>query len=142
MNPTQFALNAYRQTNVDAGVAYADPHMLVSMLFNGLQEKLAFAKGLMLRKKYLEKGEAIGRATEILAYLRACLDVEKGGEVAANLDRLYVYMTERLIAGNTRNDPAALDEVNGLVGQVRGAWDGIREQAVKMDARQMERMEG
>lgn len=135
MNPMQFALNAYKQTNVDAGVTYADPHMLISMLFNGLQEKVAFAKGAMLRKKYLDKGEAIGKATEILIYLRTCLDVENGGELAANLDRLYLYMTERLIAGNRSNDPAALDEVNGLIGQVRGAWDSVREQAVKVCAR-------
>lgn len=127
MRPAQFALNQYRQTNVQASAEYADPHTLIIMLFNGLNEKIAIAKGAIQRGVLAEKGQAIGRAIEIVGYLQACLDLEKGGEIAANLDRLYTYITERLFHASAKNDQSALDEVGGLIKEIKSAWEAIRE---------------
>ena len=126
MKPAQYALREYQQNQVDAGVAYADPHALISMLFGGVQDRLAVAKGTIERGAYAEKSRAIGNAIDILNYLQACLDAAKGGEVAENLDRLYAYMIERLFAASSLNDPVILDEVGDLVRQVREGWEGIR----------------
>jgi flagellar protein FliS len=134
MFPAQYALNEYRQTTVDAGAAYADPHMLVSMLFNGLQEKLAIAKGAMERKDYAEKGVALGKAIDIVGYLQGCLDLEKGGELAAHLDALYDYMTERLFQASASSDARIVDEAQVVGRTLQGAWDTIREDAVRMTA--------
>lgn len=142
MLPAQYALNEYRQTTVDAGAAYADPHMLVSMLFNGLQEKLAVAKGAITRKDHAEKGAALGKAIDIVGYLQGCLDVEKGGELAANLDSLYDYMTERLFKASASNDPSIVDELQGIGGRIQESWDAIREDTVKLAAGQPEKLEG
>jgi flagellar secretion chaperone FliS len=142
MLPAQYALNEYRQTTVDAGAAYADPHMLVSMLFNGLQEKLAVAKGAMARKDHSERGTALSRAIDIVGYLQSCLDLEKGGKVAANLDALYDYMTLRLLQASAANDADIVDEVQGIGGGIQESWDAIRKDAVKLAASQPERMEG
>ncbi|HYE35216.1 flagellar export chaperone FliS [Methylocaldum sp.] len=127
MRPAQFALNQYRQTNVQASVEYADPHALVIMLFNGLNEKIAIAKGSLQRGALAEKGQAISRAIGIVGYLQACLDLEKGGEIAANLDRLYTYITERLFHASAKNDQSALDEIGGLVKDIKSAWEAIRD---------------
>ncbi|WP_036268069.1 flagellar export chaperone FliS [Methylocaldum szegediense] len=127
MRPAQFALNQYRQTTVQASAEYADPHTLIVMLFNGLNEKIAIAKGAMQRKAFAEKGQAIGRAIEIVGYLQACLDLEKGGEIARNLDSLYTYITERLFYASAKNDQSALDEVGRLIKEIKSAWEAIRE---------------
>lgn len=129
MRPAQFGLNQYRQTSAQASVEYADPHTLVTLLFNKLNEKIAVAKGTIQHGAVAEKGQAIGRAIEIVGYLQACLDLEKGGELAVNLDRLYTYVTERLFYASARNDQNALDEVSGLIRDIRSAWDAIRESA-------------
>jgi len=126
MRPAQFALNQYRQTNVQASLEYADPHTLIGMLFNGLNEKIAVAKGAMQRGAIAEKGQAIGQAIDIVGYLQACLDLGNGGEIAANLDRLYTYIAERLFQANAENDRSVLDEVNHLVNNIKSAWDAIR----------------
>jgi flagellar protein FliS len=126
MSPARNALKEYQQNQVDAGVAYADAHTLISMLLNGLQNRIAVAKGTIERQAYGEKSRAIGNAIDILNYLQACLDHEKGGEVADTLDRLYAYMVERLFAASARNDARALDEVGDLLREVKSGWEGIR----------------
>jgi flagellar protein FliS len=97
------------------------------MLFNGLNEKIAVAKGAIQRGAFAEKGQAVSRAIEIVGYLQACLDLEKGGEIAINLDRLYTYVTERLFYASAKNDLSALDEAGRLVKDIKSAWEAIRE---------------
>jgi len=71
------------------------------------------------------KGELIGKSIAIIGGLREALDHEVGGELAANLDRLYEYMIRRLTEANRKNDPAVLAEVAGLLQEVKAGWDGI-----------------
>ncbi|MDZ4338543.1 MAG: flagellar export chaperone FliS, partial [Pseudomonas sp.] len=59
--------------------------------------------------------------------LREGLNLEQGGEVAANLDSLYEYMATRLVDANVQNEIAPLDEVAGLLRNVKAGWDAIAE---------------
>lgn len=70
-------------------------------------------------------GEEICRTIGIIGGLREGLDLQRGGEVAANLDRLYEYMVARLVEANVTNDAAILDEVAGLLRNVKSGWDAI-----------------
>ena len=53
----------------------------------------------------------------------------KGGGVklAKNLDELYNYVTRRLLHVNARNDLQALDEIYGLMIEIRSAWESVPE---------------
>lgn len=126
MRPAQYALREYQQNQVEAGVAYADPHALIAMLYDRLQDRIAFAKGCIERGAYADKGRVVGNAIDIVNYLQTCLDPERGGEIADNLGRLYSYMVERLFAASAANDATMLDEVGGLVREIKSGWDGIR----------------
>jgi flagellar secretion chaperone FliS len=137
MTPARHALNEYKQTNIHGGAEYADPHTLITMLFDGLQERLAVAKGAMTRKDFATKGQSIGSAMDIIAYLQACLDRESGGEIAANLDALYDYMVRSLLTASSQNKPELIDEVSGLVNEVSSAWVAIREVANKVADREL-----
>ena len=57
--------------------------------------------------------------------LNASLDLEQGGEIAANLRELYGYACRRLLEANVRNDAAMLDEVAGLLREIKSAWDAL-----------------
>ena len=57
--------------------------------------------------------------------LRQGLDIEKGGELAANLDSLYEYMTTRLMEANLKNDVAIIEEIAQLLREVKSGWDAI-----------------
>ena len=89
------AMRQYQSVNTQAQALSADPHRLIQMLIEGGLTRLAQARGAMQRDQTALKGELIGKAIAIVGGLRQGLDVQKGGELAANLDSLYEYMTTR-----------------------------------------------
>lgn len=119
------ALSQYRNVGERASVEQASPHRVVQMLMEGALNRIAAGVGYMNRGDVARKGESVGRAISIIEGLRSSLDMEAGGEVAANLDRLYEYMTHRLLEANRDNDPGPLTEVHGLLSEIKQGWDGI-----------------
>jgi len=123
------ALDQYSRNAVQTGVESASPHRLIQMLMEGALGKIAAAKGNMERGNIQAKGDQIGSAIAILDGLKSSLDKERGGEIAQNLEDLYVYMERRLIEAHSNNDTAILDEVSDLLRQIKEAWDAIGDQA-------------
>ena len=122
------ALKQYQTVNTHAQVFDASPHRLIQMLMEGGLSRLAQAKGAMERGQVALKGELLGKAIAIIGGLREGLDLRQGGELAANLDSLYEYMSSRLLQANRSNDVAIIDEVAGLLREVKSGWDGIANQ--------------
>ena len=118
-------IRQYRQAGHLAEAAIADPHRLIQMLFEGALERIAVARGAMVNGSIRVKGEQLGKAIAIIEALRAMLDHQQGGDLAANLDALYEYMNRRLLAGNLSNDPEALSEVIKLLREIKSGWDAI-----------------
>ena len=122
--------NAYRQIGVETAATTASPHQLVTMLFDGFRDAVAQARGAMAAGRIEDKGQAIGRALRIVDEgLRAGLNLEAGGRIAADLQALYTYIMLRLTHANIRNDDAALAECVSLLEPVRTAWVAIGRQA-------------
>ena len=116
----------YQQVGVETCVLGADPHQLVSLLFDGFMEAIAQGRGAMRNDQREAKGLALGRAVRIVEEgLRASLDLKGGGSLARDLDELYNYLTLRLTLANIRNDEAMLDECQRLVQTLREAWAAI-----------------
>lgn len=123
--------SVYKRVAVETGVQAADSHRLVGMLFDGLLQAVAAARGAMERGDLVAKGEQIGKAVRIVEEgLKAGLD-PAGGEMARNLGALYDYSVRRLTEANLRNDAKALAEVAGLIEPVAQAWQDIRAQALQ-----------
>lgn len=118
----------YQQMSVQTKIADASPHQLITMMFDGLLGRLAMSKGFIDRGDFECKSKCLGAAISILGGLQNSLDLERGGDVAANLDRLYMYMTRRLFAAGVANDNQIIDEVCGLVRTVKEGWDGIKDE--------------
>ena len=118
---------AYKRASVEASVDQADPHQLVNLLFEALQRAIGGAKLHMQAGDIPNKCKQIGNAISILEEgLKAPLDLQKGGEIAANLHSLYEYCVNRLLLANVKNDTAILDEVARLIEPVAGGWKQIR----------------
>lgn len=122
---TMTAMRQYQSVNTQAQAIEADPHRLIEMLLEGGLTRLAQARGAMEREQTALKGELLGKAIDIIGGLRQALDVEKGGEIAENLDRLYEYMTTRLMEANLKNDQAIVEEVADLLREVKSGWGAI-----------------
>lgn len=131
MNATT-AIKTYAKIGLESSVNTANPHKLISMLFQGALLAIANAKNGILRNDIPAKGAAISKALAIIDDgLNASLDKNVGGELAHNLSSLYKYMSMRLIAANLKNDTSALDEVARLLADLKEAWDSIRPNAVQ-----------
>lgn len=119
------AMQSYAAVGAETSVTDADPHRLIRLLLDGALTRVAAAKGHMQRGEVADKGECIGKAIGIIDGLRASLNHEQGGEIASNLDALYDYAELRLLEANIHNDPARLDEVAKLLGEIKSAWEAI-----------------
>lgn len=123
---------AYNQVGVEARVASADPHQLILMLFDGAMMSVSTASHQIDMGDTAGKGQSISRAIDIIGNgLKVSLDLEAGGELAQRLYALYDYMCVRLLHANSQNDRAALEEVGHLLGELKGAWEDIRQKLVQ-----------
>lgn len=122
-------IKQYQSVSTETSIMDADPHRLIQLLFEGALARISTAKGHMERKEYDRKSDMINSAIDIIGGLQDSLNTDTG-DVALNLERLYDYMIRRLFEANARNDLVALDEVSGLLVQIKSAWDQIREEAL------------
>ena len=115
--------NAYANVGIETGVAAASPHKLIVMLFDGALVAVTTALAHMRAKNIAAKGQSISKAIMIIdSGLRASLDKKVGGQIAASLDSLYEYMSNRLLIANLKNQPEILEEVHRLLTDLKSAW--------------------
>jgi flagellar protein FliS len=119
------ALSQYSSVSVHTGVEDASPHRLIQILLDAALARIAEGIGHMARREVAQKGQSISLAIAIVGGLRNSLNLELGGEIAQNLDSLYEYMTRRLLQANLANDPCVLEEVRGLLGDIKEAWEAV-----------------
>ena len=98
------AISAYNKVGIESSTTSADPHKLISMLFQGALLAIANAKNQMLRKDTLAKGKSISHAISIIGEgLHASLDTSVEGQLVQDLSALYDYIVRRLIEANLEN---------------------------------------
>lgn len=88
---------------------------ILIMLYEGAIKFIHLAVRGIDEKRPDLKGEYISKVLAIVTELATALDMERGGEIAANLASLYDYMIKRLSTANIKNDPAPLREVEALL---------------------------
>lgn len=121
----QDGYDAYQFAATQAKAASADPHQLVLMLMDGLLDEIARAEGHIQAKQYERKGQAINKCLQILGGLDSALDMEKGGELAANLHRLYDYCGQRLFEISVSNDLAGFADVRRILLELKQGWEAM-----------------
>ena len=120
-------LKAYRKTNLEAELSVASPHRVVQMMYEGLLERLAQAKGAILRKDYEYTSDRISKAVGIINGLQMSIDPSYDKEMGERLIALYDYMKDRLNVASVELDTAPIDEVVNLLLPIKQAWDNIPE---------------
>ena len=97
----------------------ASPAKRVAMLIDRAIGSLGEAVQAIERGDIQARWNANQRATNIIETLWRTLDLEKGGEIAANLEKLYSFMLNRLTQVDIKNDPAPAREVATLLEPLR-----------------------
>jgi flagellar protein FliS len=112
---------AYRQTEAQS----RSPIELVLMLYDGALRFVGEARAAVARNDIAARGEAVSRALAIISELQNTLDVNTGGDIAKELDRLYGYINVRLLDVSLKKDVAALAEVQKLLTTLREGWSQV-----------------
>lgn len=117
--------DSYRSVDLEARAASASPYELVLVLFDGLLDELARARGHIEAKQYQQKGQSLEKCLNILNGLNSALDYDAGGELIQDLSRLYDYCIYRLADVSVTLSLEQLDEVVRLLGVLREGWEGV-----------------
>ncbi|MDN3921568.1 flagellar export chaperone FliS [Roseateles violae] len=120
------AYQSYQSVNLNAQIAQASPVQLVLVLMDGLLDELARARSHIEAGRFELKAASLDKCVSIIMGLSSALDIEAGGEVVANLARLYDHCAERLYRAGVEMDCAIVDEVQTLIQTLRSGWQGVQ----------------
>lgn len=126
----------YQNINAQTVSDATSPHRLVQILMQGALEKIALARIYMQRGEIELKSTHVSWAISIIDGLRMSLDQKQGRQIAENLSDLYDYMSRRLATANQENSEKMLDEVIGLLQEIKSAWDAVPELLQIQESRQ------
>jgi flagellar protein FliS len=120
MNAYANAQTAYKES----AVLTAPPERLVVMLYDGARRFLFQAATAMRDKDIATSNLKLQRAEAIFDELLATLDMDQG-EVAANLQQIYLFSRRELMQARIDRNPARVDQVSKLIAELRDAWAQI-----------------
>jgi flagellar protein FliS len=112
-------LQAYKETQITT----TDPGTVLLLLYQGAIDSLNRAAAFMAAGNMADKGNQILKANDIINQFIASLDFEVGGELAHNLESLYRFMLQQILAANANNDPKPLTTVVSLLSTLKSGWD-------------------
>lgn len=117
MHAVRRAISAYGQASETLA-----PAQQIVLLYEGAIRRIKEARAAIEAQRVGERHIAVQKATAIIEGLHGCLDLERGGQIAQNLDRIYTHLVFRLQRINLTNDPTICDELVALLDELRGAW--------------------
>ena len=127
------ALRQYQQIGTANMIDESSPHRLIQLMMAHVLAKISFARGHVERQETAKKGETIGDAISVISGLQVSLNHKADAKMSANFDALYSYMMRRLLEANLNDDVQILDEVSGLMRELKEAWDAIADDPEVVD---------
>jgi flagellar protein FliS len=113
--------NPYLQQMVET----ATPVQLIGLLFRRGSELMDDAEAALNARDFERANDALVKAQRIVAELISSLDMEKGGEIATNLHRLYTFVWERLLHANLRKSVEPLQEAKTIWRELQSLWEQV-----------------
>ncbi len=118
-------IDAYHKIkNESMAAADSNVAVIAQMLGFGISHILE-AKGCLRQDKSKQREQHIVKATEIVAGLRSVLDFNRGGDIAANLDQIYVYVEELIYSAHLQQDETFLDMAVQHLRPLKEAWEQV-----------------
>lgn len=121
------AYQKYKNTSIMS----ASREKLLLMLYEGAIKFTKLAIKAIDEKKIAERGLNIGRAFDIVLELNNTLDHKVGGEVAAHLEQLYMFITDQFTKANITGDKQYLLNALKILETLHEGWVGAVEKLKK-----------
>ena len=116
--------SAYAQYN-NSKILTASPAELTLMLYEGAIKFCNIAIVAVEQKDIQKAHDNIVKTEHIIDYFRQTLDMKY--EVAQDFERVYTYLSRRLIQANMKKDKEILEEVNQHLRDMRDTWKQVME---------------
>ena len=113
--------NAYKKASVNT----LDQTKLIIMLYDGAIKNASFAVEHMKSGQIEKVHECLIKTKNIVTELMATLNMDRGGDIANNLQSLYSYMFSQLIEANMNKKTEPVVVVIDLLKELRAAWTQI-----------------
>lgn len=75
--------------------------------------------------------EHMERAKRFVTHLYTTLDMDKGGEIADQLSKLYAFVISQTNLAQATKDLTQIDDNISILNNLRSGWMGLKEQAVQ-----------
>lgn len=121
------AYQKYKSTEIQS----ASREKLLLMMYEGAIKFIKKALVAIEQKNIAERGMSIIRAYDIVMELNNTLDHKVGGELAKNLEQLYMYLTDQLTQANLTGDPKYLQNCLQVLNILYDGWQKAIEQLKK-----------
>jgi flagellar protein FliS len=113
--------NAYKKASVNT----LDQTKLIIMLYDGAIKNASFAVEHMKSGQIEKVHDCLIKTKNIVTELMATLNMDRGGDIAKNLQSLYSYMFSQLIEANMNKKTEPVVIVIDLLKELRAAWTQI-----------------
>lgn len=127
------ATTRYQQNDVNS----MTPARRVVFLYGHVLASLRMAAKRLEEKDIEQRSRMLTRARDILAELLCTLDFELGGDIAANLATLYVWMMDETLAVDRYQDGKRLERLIQMVAELHGAWEQAAVMVSEVPAQQV-----
>lgn len=121
-------LQTYQKVDLESNVIASDPHRIISLLYNGIFDSLAAAKGAIQRKDLAAKSVYLTKAVNIFRALEDALDFDAEPEISQNFYNLYEHCINILSDVSVSLDITKVDDVVTLLKPLSDAWQQMPEQ--------------
>lgn len=116
-------------------VGTASQVRLVLMMYDGLIRFLKESKKRIETKDIAGRGLYLSKAHRVIGELQETLNLQQGGEIAYQLERLYTFLTLTITQANIKGDAKLVDQCLSVVENLRDAWVQVSHSAqAKADA--------
>lgn len=118
--------NAYMQYN-NSKVLTASPAELTLMLYDGAIKFCNIAVAAIEQKDIPKSHNNIRKVQNIIGYLRETLNMDY--PVAQEFEKMYIYLSDRLLEANIHKDKEILEEVLEHLRAIRDNWKEVMKAA-------------
>ncbi len=115
-------MNAYMNQYQNTHIQTASPEKILIMLYDGAIRFCREAMQAMDTGNTEVQNEKITRVMAIVGEFAVSLDHDIGGDIARDLDALYMFMIRELTRANVEKDNKALETVHELLSGLRDTW--------------------
>lgn len=112
---------AYQNTQVQT----SNQKQLLVLMFDGMNRFMNQAIRSIKENDIEVAHSNLHRTGQILLELLSTLREDKGGEIAFNLKRIYVFCYERIVIANLKKDVESIKDVQAVLNNLGDGWRQI-----------------